>query len=236
MRSRVRAAIKPVDIIDEMFIADVVCLEWEVFRWRRLRASLMRTRGLSVLENFLSKHLGYDQCRKFVEEDLTEILQQEDLTEFLRKNPEYQTEDVTQVLAHEYVQLDPDAANMVLRSNGIDVNIWEILADARARKAKGLAQDYMRGKPSANKLIQKLLAEAGSSIDDLMVEALAKELDNIEQIDRLTTLAETRRNRMLREIDRRRVALGAALRRQLQEVEGEFEVIEKTPAEAKSVA
>jgi hypothetical protein len=41
---------------------------------------------------------------------------------------------------------------------------------------------------------------------------------------------------MLREIDRRRVVLGEALRRQVQEVEGEFEVIEKTPAAAKSAA
>jgi len=41
---------------------------------------------------------------------------------------------------------------------------------------------------------------------------------------------------MLREIDRRRAALGEAPRRQVQEVEGEFEVIEKTPAQGKSAA
>jgi hypothetical protein len=41
---------------------------------------------------------------------------------------------------------------------------------------------------------------------------------------------------MLREIDRRRTVLGEMLRRQLQEVEGEFEVIEKTSGEAKSAA
>jgi hypothetical protein len=41
---------------------------------------------------------------------------------------------------------------------------------------------------------------------------------------------------MLREIDRRRTVLGETLRRQVQEVEGEFEVIEKTPAERKSAA
>ena len=62
------------------------------------------------------------------------------------------------------------------------------------------------------------------------------ELDKIERIDRLITVAETRRNAMLREIDRRRAALGQALRRQVEEVEGEFEVIEKTPAQAKSAA
>jgi hypothetical protein len=63
-----------------------------------------------------------------------------------------------------------------------------------------------------------------------MVGELPGALDKIERIDRLTTIAETRRNAMLREIDRR------TLRRQVQEVEGEFEVIEKTPAEAKSAA
>jgi hypothetical protein len=65
---------------------------------------------------------------------------------------------------------------------------------------------------------------------------LNSELDDIERFDRLTTIAETRRNAMLREIDRRRAVLGEALRRQVQEVEGEFKVIEKTPGEAKSAA
>jgi hypothetical protein len=68
--SRVRTAINPVDIIDEMFIADVVSLEWEVLRWRRLKSSLMRTSGLGALEPFLRDHY-----QKHFEEDLAEILQ-----------------------------------------------------------------------------------------------------------------------------------------------------------------
>jgi hypothetical protein len=39
---RVYAAIKPVDVIDEMLMADVVALEWELLRWRRLKASLLQ--------------------------------------------------------------------------------------------------------------------------------------------------------------------------------------------------
>ena len=85
-------------------------------------------------------------------------------------------------------------------------------------------------------MIDQLLAGAGSSIDALVAKALSEQLDNIERIDRLITIAETRRNAMIREIDRRRAALSEALRRQVQEVEGEFEVIEKSPAEAKSAA
>jgi hypothetical protein len=74
-------------------------------------------------------------------------------------------------------------------------------------------------------------------MDDLMATALAQNLDSIERIDRLTTIAETRRNASLREIDRRRAVLVEALRTSVQEIEdGEFEEIETTPAKGKSAA
>ena len=92
----------------------------------------------------------------------------------------------------------------------------DVLKTARARKAEEFAQEYLQRKPGAIKLIDKLLAGAGSSIDALIVQALPMELDKIERIDRLITVAETRRNAMLREIDRRRAVLGEALRRQVQ--------------------
>jgi hypothetical protein len=226
--SRVSAAAKPIDIIDEMFIADVVSLEWEVLRWRRLQSSLMRTRGLEELEQFLSNHLDYDQYRKFFEEDLTEILQE---------NLEDQTEDIARMLAHKCAREESDAVDKVNQIlAGINLDMDNILRRGRARKAEELSQEYERRKPGAIKLIHKLLARTSVSIDTLMVRTLPKELDNIERIDRLTAIAETRRNAMLREIDRRRAVLGETLRRNVQAVEGEFEVIEKTSAEAKSAA
>jgi hypothetical protein len=228
--SRVRTAINPVDIIDEMFIADVVSLEWEVLRWRRLKSSLMRTRGLEALEQFLKIHLDYyDHYQRHFEQDLAEILQD--------NLAEGQTEVDAQALAHKCARDEPDAddkVNQILA--GINLDMGEILGLARARKAEELAQDYLQRKPGAIKLIDTLLASARSSIDALMVQALPVELDKIERIDRLITVAETRRNAMLRQIDRRRVALSDALRRQVQEVEAEFEVVEKTPAETKSAA
>jgi len=39
--ARICAAVKPIDIIDEMFINDVVSLEWEILRWRRFKLSLL---------------------------------------------------------------------------------------------------------------------------------------------------------------------------------------------------
>jgi hypothetical protein len=225
--SRFRAAINPVDIIDEMLIADVVGLEWEVLRWRRLKAELMRMRELKALQDFLSNHLYLKHYRKSFVEDLTEILQ-----DYL----EDQTEDDARTLAHKCAELEPDAVNKFNQIVAGNFNITEIRETARVFKAEELAQDYARRKPSTIKLISKLLAWADTSIDALTLEPLVEELDNIERIDRLTTIAETRRNAMLREIDRRRAVLSEALRRQVQEVEGEFKVVEKTPAEPKNAA
>jgi len=92
-------------------------------------------------------------------------------------------------------------------------------------------------KPDAVTLIDQLLTGAGESMDGLTADALVGHLDAIERFDRLTTIAESRRNASLHEIDRRRAVLGETLRRSVQEIEdGEFEEIETTPAQGKNVA
>ena len=68
-------------------------------------------------------------------------------------------------------------------------------------------------------LVNELLTDAGVSMDTFMTKALRKRIDEIERIDRLTTIAETRRNAALRETDRRRAVLGETLRRRVQEIE-----------------
>ena len=55
--ARICDTIKPADIIEEMFIADVVSLEWEILRWRRLKWTLVQATGLKALERFLIKQL-----------------------------------------------------------------------------------------------------------------------------------------------------------------------------------
>ena len=69
-----------------------------------------------------------------------------------------------------------------------------------------------------------------------MANALREKIDDIERIDRLTAIAESRRNAALREIGRRRAVLGETLRRSMQEIEGGELVIEPTAAEGKNAA
>ena len=228
--ARIYAAVKPLDIIDEIFVDDVVFSEWEVLRLRRLKSSLIRARGLEALEGFLREKLDYDLYSEYFADDLAEILQD--------NLPEDQAEDA-QTLAQECARNEPDAVDKVNEVlAGINVDHGRHPGQVRgAVKAKELVQEYVRHEPDAVTLVHELLTGAGVSMDAFMAKALAEKLDDIERIDRLITIAETRRNASLHEIDRRRAVLGETLRRSVQEIEdGEFEVIETTPAKGKNAA
>jgi antitoxin component HigA of HigAB toxin-antitoxin module len=220
---RVCEAVQPVDVIDEILVVDVVSLEWDVLRWRRLKAGLLRRLERRVLTEFLrGPELDYYLYGEHFENELQQVLQE--------NLEEGQAEHVAQTLAHDYAQNKPDAVNKVnniLDRAGLDMD--EILKRAQLRKAEELADEYARQEPGTVKLIRELLAEAGTSLESLMTERFWQEddLDYIERIDHLTTIAEGRRNASLREIDRRRTILGEALRRSVHEIEAdEFKVIE----------
>ncbi len=227
---RICAAVKPIDIIDEMFVADVIASEWEVLRWRRLKSSLIRAWGLDALEIFLRKKLDYDVYSEYFADDLAKTLHD--------KLSENQAEDFAQTLAHECARNEPDAVGKVNEIlAGIGLRMDDLLNGARDRKVKELVQEYVRRKADAVTLVDELLAGANMSIDALIAETLAEKLDDIERIDRLTTIAESRRNASLHEIDRRRAILGETLRRSVQEIEeGKFEVIETAPVKGKNAA
>ena len=131
--ARICAAVKPVDIIDEIFIADVVPSEWEVLRLRRLKWSLIRAPALEALQDFLGENLGYDLYSEDFADDLAEILQD--------NLPEDQV-DFAQTLARECAQSEPDAVDKVNKIfAGIGLNVDQVLDDAKGRKAKELVQE-----------------------------------------------------------------------------------------------
>jgi hypothetical protein len=208
---RIWAAVKPADVIYEMFIADIVALEWEVLRWRRLKSTLMQEAWFEALENSLAGKLDYDLYSERVADRLTKILQD--------NLPEEQV-DSAQTLVRDYArnkQHAVDTINEVLA--GINLNIGEIEYDARAAKAHELVQGYRRGEPEAVRLVDQLRTRAGVSMETFMPSAFREIIDDIERIDRLTAIAETRRNAALREIDRRHAVLGEALRHRMQQIE-----------------
>jgi hypothetical protein len=232
---RICAAVKPVDIIDEIFIGDVAALEWEVLKWRRLKWTLMQEDILKALKFFLVEQLesNYALHKKHFKRYLAELL---------RNNLPTEQADSADTLAAECAPHTDEAnekLDEVLGSIGLEMTT--VLDNARGAKAKVLVQEYVRGKQAAVTLVHKLLADAGVSMDTFMAKAFPYKIDNIERIDRLATVAESRRNAALREIYRRRAVLGERLRRSVQQIEdgeaadGEL-VLEPTAAEGKNAA
>jgi antitoxin component HigA of HigAB toxin-antitoxin module len=181
----------------------------------------------------LSEELDYDLYRENYEETLMEILQ----VNFAKD----QTEDFAQNLARQCSQNEPDAiekVNELLDATGLRLD--DILDDAKDEKAQELARAYARREPDAIEKVNELLASSGRTMDDLMAKKFTERIDcitNIERFDRLITIAETRLKASLHEIYQHRAVLGEALRRNVQEIEdGEFEVIQETPAKGKNVA
>ena len=64
-----------------------------------------------------------------------------------------------------------------------------------------------------------MLKKAQLSIEDVMAEALESKIETAERVDRMLASTEARRNNALREIDRHREGLGAAMRRAIDEVQ-----------------
>jgi hypothetical protein len=228
---RICAAVKPANVLEEMFVADVVFLVWEILRLRRLKLSLLRTSGHDALEHFLRRTFDddYSLYAEAFEENLAEILQY--------NFAENLTEDEAQELAHRCARSEPDADKKVnALLDDARLHMVNILEQAKRKRVKELAEAYARREPDAINQVDELLAASGLTMHDIMAEGLMGNIDTIERIDRLITIAETRRNASLREVDRHRAALGEAVRRNVQEVEGEFEVIETTRREGKSAA
>jgi hypothetical protein len=229
--AHIRAAVTPRDIIDEMFIADLVASEWTVLRWHRLKFSLIQAGGYKALECFLVEQFksNYALHEEHFKGYLEEILR--------NQLPEDQA-DSAETLAAECAPNDAEAddkLDKVLRSIGLDSS--RVLNEARALRARELMQDYVRREPDTVEMINKLLTAAGTSIDAFMANAVVEKLEAIERIDRLATIAERRRNDALYQIEQRRTVLGATLRQTVQEIEdAKFKVIDATPANGKKAS
>ena len=124
--TRISATVKPADILEDIWVRDIVDLVWEILRLRRLKANVIMAKT-----NF---------------------------------------------------------------------GLFRALAYCGERRQ--LMADWARRQPSAIKRINRVLAPKNESMYTLMARALREDIDCIERIDRMTALAERRRDAILREIDR----------------------------------
>jgi hypothetical protein len=223
--ARIWAGIKPLDIIEEMLTADAAVSQWELSRYLRAKWSLIQGSALDALEHFLRRQLDYEMCVEQYVDEVVEIFQDQ--------LPEEEA-DSAHALAHACAREEGDAVNKLNEIlDGTERNSSTVWSGARYQKAQELVQGYARQEPDAVRLIHELLADAGMTMDDFKAEALAEKLDQIERIDRLITLTESRRNASLRELERRRATGGQEfLRGAQQAVDAKMDDIEHNPVDA----
>ena len=75
-----------------------------------------------------------------------------------------------------------------------------------------LAANWAAERKAAQKEVAGALQKAQLTMEDVMAETLEGKIDSFERFDRLLASSEARRNNALREIERHRAALGAAVR------------------------
>jgi RNase H-fold protein (predicted Holliday junction resolvase) len=211
LHARIREAVKPIDFIDEMFAADLAFLVWDVLRGRRLKTSLLRGFQVEALENFLNKELHFSLYAQDFATQLASTLET-----ILPKDQAHTAKQ----LADAFARYESDAnerVNKILAGRKLRVD--DMMDSAQQRKAKELAQKYARREPDAVRLVDEILTGASVGIDDLANPELVNKFEDFEKIDRLTHIAENRRNTTLREIDRHRAVRGETRPRNVTEVE-----------------
>jgi hypothetical protein len=87
------------------------------------------------------------------------------------------------------------------------------------RSSEEFAASLASGDAGTRREFSEILDKAKFTMNEVMAEALAEVIDSFERIDRMLASAEARRNNALHEIDRHREALGAAMRRAVDEAE-----------------
>jgi hypothetical protein len=78
--------------------------------------------------------------------------------------------------------------------------------------ADEMAQAWAEGDENAESEVAEALAEVGSSIDTVTVEAMWLRMGELERLDRMLVSAEARRSAALRELDHHRSPLARKLR------------------------
>jgi hypothetical protein len=100
----------------------------------------------------------------------------------------------------------------ILSTTGYDLGF-------KVGSSEEFAAEWASGNADRRREFDEMLKKANFTVGEVMAEAFAETIDSFERIDRMLASAEARRNNALREIDRHREALGAAMRRAIDEAE-----------------
>ena len=68
LRARLRAKIAPRDVVEEIWLRDILDLQWEILRMRRLKGRILSSSSPSGLESLLNRRVDYLKIRRYAED------------------------------------------------------------------------------------------------------------------------------------------------------------------------
>jgi hypothetical protein len=154
---------------------------------------------------------------------------------------EQEAEYVAHVMRIVAVARPRDAIEEILTRDAIDLT-WEILRLRRMKvgllrasmgsgierimrslgynfvSAGEIAKSWAAGEKTAKNEVSAAMKKAQLTMEDVTAKTLEDKIDSFERFDRMLASLEARRNNALREIERHRAALGAAVQQAIDEV------------------
>jgi hypothetical protein len=139
---------------------------------------------------------------------------------------------IEEIWTHDFVDITWEIrqlrrAKMVLVENGIAAALEAALLPSFNPKRepwypeelKELVGNWTAGDQAATNKVEKLLAAAKLTKNKISYSAFLNKIHTIEQLDRLIAASESRRNAILREIERHRASVADALQKEIIEAE-----------------
>jgi hypothetical protein len=203
--------VQTADVLERIFVRDIVDLQWEVLRLRRLKASFMAIK-----------------VREAVEAALEPLMEQ----------GEDGQEDDEQTEQGEEGEEQADQADQADQEEGEQTKQAEEGAEQADEDDEpqelSVIDAWALRDPGAIDEVNKLLASQGLTVETVSASSLCENLDTVNVVDSMIAEAERRRNDALRELERHRTSFARALDRAITQVDDvEYQVIAPNADEAK---
>ena len=145
LKARLRAKVAPRDVIEEIWLRDILDLQWEVLRMRRLKARLLGNSSPAGLESLLVRRVPHHAREKLVEA--------------WGRGDKEAIKEVLQILKQMGLNMDDvDAHSLLKRLDPLE-RIDRMISQAEARRNSALREIEKAREATAKRMISALSDE-----------------------------------------------------------------------------
>ena len=159
LKARLRAKIVPRDVVEEIWLRDILDLQWEVLRMRRLKSRILSSGSPSGLESLLHRRANYRDV--------------EALVQGWGQGSKESIKQVERLLKQLGLSLDDVDAHSLLKSLDPLERIDRMIAQAEARRNNALREIEKSREVTARRMRAALSGEDGPLISGEAQEASA---------------------------------------------------------------